>query len=147
MVPLLSNHKALKNKWVYRIKEEDGGCKWYRARLVVKGFAQQKGEDFNEIFSLVVKMQTIHLILGMAAAWDLEFDQLDVKLAFLHGDMELNMEKAEGFIKQGQEHLYCRLKRSLYGLKQALHQWHLKFDNFVILRIGYLIYISRKTNT
>ena len=56
LVPLPPNRKALKNKWVYRIKEEDGGRKRYRARLVVKGFAQQKGVDFNEIFSPVVKM-------------------------------------------------------------------------------------------
>ena len=56
LVPLPPNRKALKNKWVYRIKEEDGGRKRYRARLVVKGFSQQKGVDFNEIFSLVIKM-------------------------------------------------------------------------------------------
>lgn len=61
------------------IKEEDGGCKTYRARLVVKGFSQQNGVDFNEIFSPVVKMQTIHFVLGMAVAWDLELEQIDVK--------------------------------------------------------------------
>ena len=67
----------------------------------MNGFAQRKGVDFNEIFSPVVKMQTIHLVLGMAAAWDLELEELNVKLAFLHGaiEEELYMEQPEGFIK------------------------------------------------
>ena len=114
LVPLPPNRKALKNKWVYRIKEEDGERKRYRARMVVKGFAQQKGVDFNEIFSPVVNMQTIRLVLGMATAWDLELEQLDVKTTFLHGDIEeeLYMEQPDGFIKHGQEHLYCRWARA-----------------------------------
>lgn len=68
------NRKFLKNKWVYRLKEEDGGRKRYRVRLVVKGFAQQKGIDFTKIFSPVVKMQTIRLVLGMVATLDLELE-------------------------------------------------------------------------
>lgn len=101
LVSLPPNCKALKNKWFYRIKEEDRGRKRYKARLVVKGFAQQKGVDFNEIFSPMVKMQTICLVLGMAATWDLELKQLDVKTTFLHGDIveELYMEQREGFVK------------------------------------------------
>ena len=75
-------------------KEEDEGRKRYRARLVVKGFAQQNGVDFNEIFSPVVEMQTIRLALGMVATFHLELELLDVKIAFLHGDIdeELYME-------------------------------------------------------
>ena len=57
--------RALQNKWVYRLKEEDGGEKWYKARLVVKGFAQKKGIDFDEIFSPVVKMTSIRTILSL----------------------------------------------------------------------------------
>ncbi|RVW17179.1 Retrovirus-related Pol polyprotein from transposon TNT 1-94 [Vitis vinifera] len=80
--------KALHNKWVYRIKNEHDGSKRYKARLVVKGFQQKEGIDYTEIFSPVVKMSTIRLVLGMVAAENLHLEQLDVKTAFLHGDLE-----------------------------------------------------------
>ena len=80
--------RALQNKWVYRLKEEDGGKKRYKARLVVKGFAQKKGIDFDEIFSHVVKMTSIRTILSLVVANDLHLEQLDVKTTFLHGDLE-----------------------------------------------------------
>lgn len=120
-MPLPPDKKALRNKWVYKLKDEADGHKRFRARLVVKGYAQQQDLDFKEIFSLVVKMTTIPEVLGLVAVWDLELEQLDVKTTFLHGDFdeELFMHHLEGFIKKGQEHLYCRLKCSLYGLKQA----------------------------
>jgi hypothetical protein len=78
----------LQNKWVYRLKEEDGGKKRYKARLVVKGFAQKKGIYFDEIFSPVVKMTSIRTILSLVAVEDLHLEQLDVKTTFLHGDLE-----------------------------------------------------------
>ncbi|RVW12059.1 Retrovirus-related Pol polyprotein from transposon TNT 1-94 [Vitis vinifera] len=130
--------KALHNKWVYRIKNEHDGSKRYKARLVVKGFQQKEGIDYTEIFSPVVKMSTIRLVLGMVAAENLHLEQLDVKTAFLHGDLEedLYMIQPEGFIVQGQENLVCKLRKSLYGLKQAPRQWYKKFDNFMH-RIGF----------
>uniref|UniRef100_A0A7N2MUY1 Retrovirus-related Pol polyprotein from transposon TNT 1-94 n=1 Tax=Quercus lobata TaxID=97700 RepID=A0A7N2MUY1_QUELO len=130
--------KALHNKWVYRIKNEHDGSKRYKARLVVKGFQQKEGIDYTEIFSPVVKMSTIRLVLGMMAAENLHLEQLDVKTAFLHGDLEedLYMIQPEGFIAHGQENLVCKLKKSLYGLKQAPRQWYKKFDSFMH-RIGF----------
>ena len=114
------------NKWVYRIKNEHDGSKRYKARLVVKGFQQKEGIDFIEIFSPVMKMSTIRLVLGMVAAENLHLEQLDVKTAFLHGNLEedLYMIQPEGFIVQGQENLVCKLRKSLYGLKQAPRQWY-----------------------
>ena len=88
LVQLPVGKRALQNKWVYRLKEEYGGKKMYKARLVVKGFAQKKGIDFDEIFSLVVKMTSIKTILSIVAVEDLHLEQLDVKTAFLHGDLE-----------------------------------------------------------
>ena len=76
------------NNWVYRIKNEHDGSKRYKARLVVKGFQQKEGIDYTEIFSPVVKMSTIRLVLRMVAAENLYLEQLDVKTAFLHGDLE-----------------------------------------------------------
>ncbi|RVW99369.1 Retrovirus-related Pol polyprotein from transposon TNT 1-94 [Vitis vinifera] len=129
----LLGKKALHNKWVYRIKNEHDGSKHYKARLVVKGFQQKKGIDYTEIFSLVVKMSTIKLVLGMVVAENLHLEQLDVKTTFLHGDLEedLYMIQLEEFIVQGQENLVCKLRNSLYGLKQAPKQWYKKFDNFM----------------
>ena len=125
--------KALHNKWVYRIKEEHDGNKRYKARLVVKGFQQKEGVDYNEIFSPVVKLTTIRLVLKIVAAENLHLEQLDVKTAFLHGDLEeeLYMRQPEGFIKEDRKNLVCRLKKSLYGLKQAPRQWYKKFVSFM----------------
>ena len=78
--------KALHNKWVYKIKNEHDGSKRYKTRLVVKGFQQKKGIDYSEIFSPIVKISTIRLVLKMVATENLHLEQLDVKMAFLHGD-------------------------------------------------------------
>ncbi|KAL5777409.1 hypothetical protein ACOSP7_010335 [Xanthoceras sorbifolium] len=125
--------KALHNKWVFRIKEEQNGNKRYKARMVVKGFQQKEGIDYNEIFSPVVKLTTIRLVLKIVAAENLHLEQLDVKTAFLHGDLEeeIYMRQPEGFKEAGKENLVCRLKKSLYGLKQAPRQWYKKFDSFM----------------
>ncbi|KAE8695714.1 hypothetical protein F3Y22_tig00110694pilonHSYRG00408 [Hibiscus syriacus] len=125
--------KALHNKWIYMIKEEHDGSKRYKARLVVKGFQQKEGIDYNEIFSPVVKLYTIRLVLKIVAAENLHLEQLDVKTAFLHGDLEeeIYMRQPEGFIEADKKNLVCRLKKSLYGLKQAPRQWYQKFDSFM----------------
>ncbi|KAJ0555551.1 putative RNA-directed DNA polymerase [Helianthus annuus] len=138
LIKLPSGKKALQNKWVFRVKDEHDGAKRYKARLVVKGFQQKEGIDFNEIFSPVVKMTTIRLVLSIVAAEGLHLEQLDVKTAFLHGylDEDIYMTQPEGFQVKGKENLVCKLKKSLYGLKQAPRQWYLKFDNFMG-RIGY----------
>ena len=109
------------NKWVYKIKNEHDSSKRYKTKLVVKGFQQKEGIDYINIFSLVVKMSTIRLVLGMVAAENLHLEQLDVKTAFLFGDLEedIYMIQPEGFIVQGQENLVCKLRKSLYGLKQV----------------------------
>ncbi|GKD13455.1 putative RNA-directed DNA polymerase, partial [Tanacetum coccineum] len=77
----------------------------YKARLVVKGLSQKKGIDFDEIFSQVMKMGSIRVFLGLAASLDLEVEHMDVKTAFLHGDLdkEINIEQPEGFQVKGKE--------------------------------------------
>ncbi|RVX19637.1 Retrovirus-related Pol polyprotein from transposon TNT 1-94 [Vitis vinifera] len=130
--------KALHNKWVYRIKNEYDGSKRYKARLVVKGFQQKEGIDYTEIFSPVVKMSTIRLVLGMVAAENLHLEQLDVKIAFLHDDLEedLDMIQPEWFIVQGQENLVYKLRKSLC---KADHCCYVKsFDNSYIILLLYV---------
>ena len=99
----------------------------------MKGFGQRKGVDFDEIFSPVVKMFSIRTVLSIAASMNLEVQQIDVKTAFLHGDLEeeIYMEQPEGFIYKGNDQLVCKLKKSLYVLKQPSRQWYIKFDSFM----------------
>ena len=91
----------------------------------MKGCNQKKGVDFEEIFSPVVKMPSIRVVLSLAASLDLEIEQLDMKTTFLHGDLEeeIYMQQPKGFEESGKEHLVFRLKKSLYGLKEAPKQW------------------------
>ena len=134
LVKLPAGKRPLKNKWVYRLKaEEHSSQPRYKARLVVKGFSQRKGVDFDDIFSPVVKMSSIRVVLAIAASSDLEIEQLDVKTAFLHGDLdkEIYMVQPEGFQVKGKENLVCRLRKSLYGLKQAPRLWYMKFESFM----------------
>nr|GEW49645.1 retrovirus-related Pol polyprotein from transposon TNT 1-94 [Tanacetum cinerariifolium] len=125
LVKLPKGKRALKNKWVYKLKTEELTSRpRYKARLVVKGFSQKRGIDFDEIFSLVIKMRSIRVVLGLTASLDLEVEKIDVKTAFLHGDLdkEIYMEQPEGFQVKGKEDYVCRLQKSLYGLKQAPRQ-------------------------
>ena len=88
LVKLPQGMKA-RNKWVYILKIENNDSQLrYKARLVVKGFNKKKGIDFEEIFSLVVKMSSICVALSLVACLNLEVEQIDVKIAFLHGDLE-----------------------------------------------------------
>ena len=139
----------------YRVKEEHDGSKCYKARLVVKGFQQKEGVDYTEIFSPVVKLTTIILVLGLVSVEDLDLEQLDVKTAFLYGDLEedIYMNQPKGFLESGKEGLVCKLKKSLYGLKQAPRQWYKKFDGFMhsigfkICHADHCCYIQRSANS
>ena len=93
----------------------------YKAHSDAKGFSQREGIDFNEVYSPIVMHSSIHVLLTMVALFDLELEQLDVKTAFLHGELEeqIYMQQPEGFIVQGKEDHVCLLKKSLYGLKQS----------------------------
>ena len=106
---------------VLQVENSGGSQPKYKARLVVKGFSQKKGVNFKEIFSPVVKMSSIRVVLRIATNVNLEIEQLDVKTAFLHGDLEekIYMEQSEEFKESGKENLVCRLKKSLYELKRA----------------------------
>ncbi|KAM1838444.1 hypothetical protein ACFX14_020106 [Malus domestica] len=135
LAKLPKGKKAIGCKWVYA-KKEDADEKRnvrFKARLVAKGYAQKEGIDYNEIFSPVVKHSSIRIMLALVAQYDLELVQLDVKTAFLHGDLneEIYMCQPDGYIVKGKENLFCKLKKSLYGLKQSPRQWYLRFDKFM----------------
>ncbi|MCQ7056711.1 hypothetical protein M9Y08_18315, partial [Clostridioides difficile] len=133
--------KPLGCKWILKRKyKADGTIDKYKARLVVKGFRQTEGYDFFDTYSPVTRITSIRVLIAIAAMHDLEIHQMDVKTAFLNGDLEeeIYMEQPEGFVAPGNERKVCRLVKSLYGLKQAPKQWHEKFDK-VMLSNGFKI--------
>jgi hypothetical protein len=99
----------------------------------MKAFVQEEGIDFTQFFSLVVKMSSIKVVLGLVVSLDLELEQLDVNVAFLHGYLkeEIYMEQPKGFIQKDRKNSVYGLKRGLCGTKQAPHQWYNKFDSFM----------------
>ena len=84
----------------------------------------------------MVKHNSIRALLGIVSFHDYELEQLDVKTAFLHGELEedIYMQQPKGFITLGKEDYVCLLKRSMYGLKQSPRQWYKRFDSFMISR-------------
>ncbi|KAJ4706252.1 Retrovirus-related Pol polyprotein from transposon TNT 1-94 [Melia azedarach] len=126
----------------------------YKARVVARGFTQREGVDYNEIFLPVVRHTSIRVLLAIVAHQDLELEQLDVKTAFLHGELEeeIYMTQLDGFQVPGKEDYVYKLKKSLYGLKQSPRQWYKRFDSYMI-EIGYTrspydccVYYSKATN-
>jgi len=136
VVPLPKQKKIISCKWIFKRKEglSPSEPPKYKARLVAKGNSQIPGVDYNDVFSPVVKHSSICTFLSIVASHDLELEQLDVKTAFLHGELEedIYMDQPEGFIVPGKEKYVCKLKRSLYGLKQSPRQWNKRFDSFML---------------
>ncbi|GJP30992.1 hypothetical protein CLOM_g7574, partial [Closterium sp. NIES-68] len=121
--------EVLRCQWVWKYKHNpDGTIERPKSRLVVMGNTQKLGVHYEEVYSPVGKHATLRGILGISAALGLDIHHMDVKTAFLHGDLEeeLYMRQPPGF--DDGSHRVCRLKKSIYGLKQAPRQWYLKFD-------------------
>jgi hypothetical protein len=114
LVPLPPNQTPIKSKWVFTIKPgHNEVATWYKARLVAKSYSQRRGIDSNETFAPVVKHTSLWLILAIARQEDLDMFQLDIKTAFLYGDLEeeLYMEQPEGYVNKDQENYVCKLKK------------------------------------
>ncbi|CAA7045319.1 unnamed protein product [Microthlaspi erraticum] len=103
-------------------------------KSLVAGFTQREGIDYDEVFAPVVKHVSIRILMSAVVNQDLELEQMDVKTAFLHGDLdqELYMEQPEGFEVDKDKDQVCLLKKSLYGLKQSPRLWNKKFNQFII---------------
>lgn len=130
LVSLPPNKRPINCKWVFTIKDNsDGGIDRYKARLVVKGCSQRPGVDFQETYAPVARLTTVRAFLSLVSYHNMHLNQLDVKNAFLNGDLheEIYMWPPEGLnVKDGTR--VCRLRKALYGLKQAPMEWNNKFD-------------------
>ena len=156
LVPLPAGRQAIGCKWVYKIKRHaDGSIDRWKARLVAKGYSQLYGIDFTETFAPVVRFSSLRAILALAASADYEIHQMDVKTAFLNGDLDedIYMQQPDGYRADGEKALWVwKLTKSLYGLKQAGRAWYQKMDaaltelGFTSLQSDSCVYIKREDN-
>ena len=121
------------NGGFYNATDANGNVIVYKARLVAKGFRQIQGVDYKETFSPVAKLKSVRIMLAIAAFYDYEIWQMDVKTAFLNGFLkeELYMMQPEGFVDPKGANKVCKLQRSIYGLVQASRSWNKRFDSVI----------------
>lgn len=147
--------RVIQVKWIFKRKlRPDGSVYKHKARLVVKGFAQQYGMDFSDTFAPVARHDTIRILLALAAQFEWRIYQLDVKSAFLNGwlNEEIFVEQPEGYEVKGQVHKVYLLRKALYGLKQAPRAWYNRINEY-LMSLGYArsanehtLYVRRKEN-
>ena len=151
IVPAPRDRRPIGCKWIFKRKlNTDGSISRYKARLVAKGYAQIYGVDYDETYAPVAKFTSIRAILSIGASLDLEIHQMDVKTAFLNGDLieDIYMDVPEG-IDNVDPGSVCKLNRTLYGLKQSPRMWNKKIDDYLInqgftrLDTDHSIYIRR----
>ena len=134
---MLLSYKPLHLEAQQRLQEE--GCVLDITRLVAKGYGQVQGIDYDETYSPVAMLKSVRIILAIAAYFDYEIWQMDVKTAFLHGNLteDVYMIHPEGFVDPTSTSKVCKLKRSIYGLKQASRSWNIRFDE-VVTDLGFI---------
>ncbi|CAA7058194.1 unnamed protein product [Microthlaspi erraticum] len=140
LVTLPFGAKAIGLKWVFKIKRnQDGSINKYKSRLVAKGYVQRHGVDFEEVFAPVARIETIRFIIALAASQGWEVHHLDVKTAFLHGELkeEVYVSQPDGFVIKGSEDKVYKLHKALYGLKQAPRAWNTKL-NQILNELGFV---------
>jgi hypothetical protein len=131
LVELPRGHRAIGLKWVYKVKrDENGNVAKYKARLVAKGYVQRPGIDFEEVFAPVARLESVRLLLAIAAHYGWGVHHMDVKSAFLNGDLqeEVYVQQPPGFADGTHQHKVLRLHKALYGLRQAPRAWNQKLD-------------------
>lgn len=137
LVDLPPNRKAIKNKWVFKLKKNEAGeISRFKARLVVKGCSQRFGIDYSETYSPVVRYSTIRYLMGLAAKLDLDINQMDAITAFLQSDLNEDIYMAQPEEFDDNTGRVCKLNKAIYGLKQASRSWNNKL-NKILLQKGY----------
>lgn len=122
LVPLPEGVKPIGCKWIFKTKRDSNDNEErYKARLVAKGYTQKEGIDFKENFSLVSSKDSFRIIMALVAHYNLELHQMDVETIFLNGNVNetIYMVQPENFMSGDSKNMVCKLKKSIYGLKQA----------------------------
>ncbi|GMI66347.1 hypothetical protein HRI_000304000 [Hibiscus trionum] len=135
LTDLPEGQKTIGVKWVYKTKlKENGEIDKYKARLVAKGYKQEFDVDYKEVFTHVARHDTIRLVISLAAQNSWPIFQLDVKSAFLHGDLkeQVFVDQLPGYVKLENENKVYRLKKALYGLKQAPRAWYSRIEAYFL---------------
>ena len=135
LVPLLEGAKLIGCKWIFKTKwDVNDNVERYKAHLMTKGSLQREGIDFKETFSPVSMKDSFRTIMALVAHFDLELHQMDVKTTFLNGDIDemIYMVQPENFVLGDLKNMVCKLKKSIYGLKQASRKWCHKLHQVVI---------------
>eukprot|EP00253_Pinus_taeda_P021556 PITA_21556 len=135
LVELPKGKEVIGVKWVYMTKSNaERKIERHKERLVVKGYKQQCGKDYEETFTPVARMETVRAVLSIAAQNKWKVYQMDAKSAFLNGVLmeEVYIEQPLGYEKKGEEYKVCKLKKALYGLKQAPRAWYSRIDSYLL---------------
>ena len=135
LVPRPQNRKVIDTRWVFRNKlDEEGTVTRNKARLVAKGFSQAEGIDYDETFAPVVRLEAIRMFLAFVAHSNFKVYQMDVKSAFLNGELdeEVYVEQPPGFEDPDFLDFVYYLFKSIYGLKQAPRKWYDTLSGFLI---------------
>ena len=136
---LPKNQKAIGLKWVFKVKKDpDGNIVKHKARLVAKGYAQIQGVDFEEVFAPVARIETVRVLLALAAQGGWQVHHMDVKSAFLNGDLSetVYVKQPPGFVVGTGDNV-LKLRKALYGLRQAPRAWNAKLDE-VLVALGFV---------
>eukprot|EP00253_Pinus_taeda_P009890 PITA_09890 len=134
LVPRPNDKNVIGTKWIFKNKRnENGDVIRNKARVVCKGYAQQEGIDFEETFAPVARLEATRMFLALSSYKKFKVFQMDVKYAFLNGDLEeeVYIEQPDGFILGNDQKLVCKLKKALYGLKQAPRACYYRLDKYL----------------
>jgi hypothetical protein len=131
LTDLPHGHSSIGLKWVFKTKRDAGGAiVRHKARLVAKGYVQREGVDSDEVFAPVARLDSVRALIAVAAHMGWQVHHIDVKLAFLNGDLkeEVYVEQPPGFTSTDEKAKVFRLCKALYGLRQAPRAWNVKLD-------------------
>ena len=136
LVRLPKGRTTIGCKWIFRVKYDgEGNVECFKGRLVAQGFSQKHGVHYLEIFLSVAHFSSIRILLAFAAKNKLLVHQMDVVSAFLNGELkeEIYMQQPPGYVQSGKEEVVCKLRKSIYGLKQFPRCWNAKLSNHLKL--------------
>jgi hypothetical protein len=140
LADLPPGHKPIGLKWIFKLKRDaDGHVLKHKARLVAKGYVQRLGIDFDEVFAPVARLDSVRLLIAVAAQFKWEVHHMDVKTAFLNGDLgeEVYVTQPPGFVDGNNSSKVMRLHKALYGLRQAPRAWNTKL-HAVLVSLGFM---------